>query len=62
MKISQFKLKMNMEGGGEKVMRALHQTLKAKIYTIAKEVKGQEIEEIGTEAERRLATVIDKAG
>jgi len=43
-----------MEGGGERVMRAIHKALKAKIYTMLKEVKGKEIEEIGTEAERHI--------
>jgi len=53
-KISQFKLEMTMEGGGERVMRAIHKALKAKIYTMLKEVKGKEIEEISTEAERHI--------
>ncbi len=43
-----------MEGGGERVMRAIHKVLKAKVYTILKEVEGKEIEEISTESERRL--------
>jgi hypothetical protein len=59
-KICQFKLEMNMEGGGERVMRALYKTLKAKVYTFVKEIKGEEIEEISTEAERRLAQIIKK--
>jgi len=55
-KVCQFKLEMTMEGGGERVMRAIHKALKAKIYTMRKEIKGEEIEEISTEAERRLVT------
>jgi len=43
-----------MEGGGERVMRAIHKVLKAKIYTVLKEIEGREIEEISTEAEREL--------
>lgn len=54
LKICQFKLAMFMEGGGERVMRAISKTLKAKIYTVSKEIEGEEIEEIGTEAERHL--------
>jgi hypothetical protein len=49
-----------MEGGGERVMRAISKVLKAKIYTMLKEVKGNEIEEIGTEAEKRLVRIIKK--
>jgi hypothetical protein len=49
-----------MEGGGERVMRAISKALKAKIYTMLKEVKGKEIEEIGTEAEKRLVRIIKK--
>jgi len=60
MKICQFKLEMTMEGGGERVMRAIHKALKAKIYTMLKEVKAKEIQEISTEAERRLVRVIVK--
>jgi hypothetical protein len=60
MKICQFKLAMFMEGGGERVMRAINKTLKAKIYTMLKEVKGREIEEISTEAEKRLVRMIKK--
>jgi hypothetical protein len=49
-----------MEGGGEKVMRAVSKALKAKIYTMLKEIKGKEIEEISTEAEKRLVRLIKK--
>jgi len=59
-KICQFKLEMRMEGGGERVMRAISKALKAKIYTMLKEVKGEEIEEISTEAERRLVRMCAK--
>ena len=56
LRVCQFKLEMRMEGGGEKVMRAIQRALKAKIYTMLKEIEGKEIEEISTEAERRLVT------
>jgi len=49
-----------MEGGGERVMRAMHKALKAKIYTMLKEVKGKDIEEISTEHERRLVLRLAK--
>lgn len=60
MKICQFKLEVTMEGGGERVMRAMHKALKAKIYTMLKEVKGKDIEEISTEHERRLVLRLAK--
>lgn len=60
MKICQFKLEMSMEGGGERVMRAISKALKAKIYTMLKDIKGEEIEEISTETERRLVRIIKK--
>jgi len=59
-KISQFKLEMRMEGGGERVMRVISNVLKAKIYTMLKEIEGKEIEEISSEAERRLAVNLVK--
>jgi hypothetical protein len=49
-----------MEGGGERVMRAISKVLKAKIYTMLKEIEGKEIEEISTEAEKRLTRRIIK--
>jgi len=49
-----------MEGGGERVMRAISNVLKAKIYTMLKEIEGKEIEEISSEAERRLAVNLVK--
>jgi hypothetical protein len=60
MKVCQFKLEMRMEGGGERVMRAISRVLKAKIYTMLKEIEGREIEEISTEAERHLVRKIVK--
>jgi hypothetical protein len=51
---------MSMEGGGERVMRAISKALKAKIYTMLKDIKGEEIEEISTETERRLVRIIKK--
>jgi len=58
MRICQFKLRMGMRGGGERVMENISKVLKAKIYTIERRTKGKEIEEIGTEEERMLATMI----
>jgi hypothetical protein len=60
MKICQFKFEMRMEGGGERVMRAISKVLKAKICTMLKEIEGKEIEEISTEAERHLVRKIVK--
>lgn len=60
MKICQFKLEMRMEGGGERVMHAIGKALKAKIYTMLKEIEGKEIEEISTESEKRLVRMILK--
>jgi len=54
MKTCQFKLDMCMKGGGERVMQAMHRALKAKVYTMLKEIEGEEIEEISSEYERRL--------
>ena len=58
MKICQFKLRMGMRGGGERVMENISKVLKAKIYTIERRTKGKEIEEIGTEEERRSIIMI----
>jgi len=60
MKICQFKLEMRMEGGGERVMRAIGKALKAKIYTMLKEIEGKEIEEISTELEKEIVRRIIK--
>jgi len=60
MKICQFKLEMRMEGGGERVMRAMGKALKAKIYTMLKEIEGKEIEEISTELEKEIVRRIIK--
>jgi len=60
MKICQFKLEIRMEGGGERVMRAIRKALKAKIYTMLKEIEGKEIEEISTELEKEIVRRIIK--
>ena len=49
-----------MEGGGERVMRAIGKALKAKIYTMLKEIEGKEIEEISTELEKEIVRRIIK--
>lgn len=54
MRICQFKLGVIMEGGGERVMRAIARVLNAKIYTMINRTNSEDIQEISTEAERRL--------
>lgn len=46
-----------MQGGGERVMKAISKALKAKIYTIHKTVDDEEIVEIGSEFDKVIAKV-----
>jgi len=59
-KIVQFKFAMAQEGGGERVMRAIRETLGAEIYTILNETKDKRIKEISTTLERQVAALIVK--
>lgn len=39
-------------GGGQRVMHALYKSFGATVYTFAQRVKGEELEEIGSDADR----------
>lgn len=57
LKICQFlTVTWHERGGGERVQEALWKTLKAKVYTFKKRIKGKEIEEIGNSVTRTLVS------
>lgn len=57
LKAVQFRLTIEQEGGGERVMRYMAKCLGATILTMFKNVKGREIE-ISDDVERKIAQTL----
>ena len=49
MRVNQFKSTVTMEGGGERVMRAIAKTFRSQIYTYSNEIRDRKIKQIAND-------------